>query len=983
MTQRTIVILSFILFVAALLWGGFSLIIYLGIPIHQLVYMTPDDVHTWDLACGTDSTNTVFFCRGAAVLIPFLVTTFNMASPFFSYTIISFLFLAAFLGYQGYRTGYFSVTSEWRPAFMIIAFIGSVWLLGTTLSMGTLNNWNTPENAKLTNMDGTKILPPFRQFFEPTPQVYQGAGEQALAELQANYEDLLSRGCLTQVSIRDRDGSITYVTTQNGAKLYNLGFWCMQGSIFSRVGAQILMVSYFLLNLLVLGSFLLRMALRVRIDHLLTRMMFSIGAGALGWVAILWTLAVLSALQALPVRILFFGMPLLLLPETLRWLKTAWNTRFEVEFSVKNWHLLLTWLLLTYIALNFLNVVRPFPIGWDDLGSYLNRPRLLSSYGSFISSMGQFQWEYLTSLGFLLFGYDNWTGSAFAMEINWSAGLLAVLSVYTIGRLYFGKRGGVLSAMLYYFLPMTGHFSFADMKIDNASFFTTALAVLAVLTYLFPPSSVTGEGEESDPDPKLLMIAGLLAGFSFAIKPTAILGMLMIFTIMSGATLGPWATAGAVFAGFAVLLKFGALNVADVSHRSLLGFLPTTSVTFVIMFILGLAGIGYAVSLKRDILTPYLRRLGFFALGVAIATVPWITYNISQADYINTSTMLAPSDRTAPQVFYTQTEAEPTVQLHPNQPVRWLPENLALNPQDPACKSSARTEELDRYWGFDQGIGHYLGLPWREVMNLDTFGYYVTFAPILLLFPLLLLLPYFWTDRARWLRLLFVGTFVFLVQWCFVGNGIAWYGIGMFLGFVIAIEAFIRHAPDTPNRSVMSVLFGMSILICLTNRLWQFDTQKNIFEYPLGKITAEALREVTIPDYDDIRELVVGRHETMPDTPYTYRIGTFISYFIPRNREIFPLADHQMNFFNCLNQEQDHALTLRRLHALGFNSIIFDTNTHTIERDPNGSLHQKVARFLDFANDPAINLNIVVNDPGNGIAYILLPAESGATVMKK
>jgi hypothetical protein len=306
-------------------------------------------------------------------------------------------------------------------------------------------------------------------------------------------------------------------------------------------------------------------------------------------------------------------------------------------------------------------------------------------------------------------------------------------------------------------------------------------------------------------------------------------------------------------------------------------------------------------------------------------------------------------------------------------PVRVLPEELKLNPKDPACVSSARTEELDRYWGFDKGIGHYLTLPWRQVMNIDAFGYYVTFMPGLLMVPLLLLLPFFWSKRARWLRYIFAGSMVFLIQWAFVGNGIAWYGIGMFLGFALVLEALIAHAPDNPNRWLMGTLLTMSILVCLVNRLWQFDSQKNIFEYPLGKISAAALREVTIPDYDDIRESVVARHETLSDTPYTYRVGTFISYFIPKNREIFPLADHQLNFFNCLNQEGDHQLTLKRLKALGFNSIIFDTNTQTIEKDPNGSLHKKVENFVSFVNDTSVQLNIVVNDPGNGIAYMLLP----------
>ena len=65
-------------------------------------------------------------------------------------------------------------------------------------------------------------------------------------------------------------------------------------------------------------------------------------------------------------------------------------------------------------------------------------------------------------------------------------------------------------------------------------------------------------------------------------------------------------------------------------------------------------------------------------------------------------------------------------------------------------------------------------------------------------------------------------------------------------------------------------------------------------------------------------------------------------------------------------------MTLKRLQALGFNAIVFDTNTQTIEKDPNGSLHQKVNAFADFANTQGIGLTLEVYDPNAGIAFILL-----------
>ncbi len=967
MNQRTVVTLSFSLFVAAVLWGGYTLIMYLGMPIHELVYSTQEDIRSLDLTCGSDGSVGSLFCRGSTVIVPFVLALFQMGSPFMAYVILSLLAYAAALLWNGYRTGYFQIRTRLRPAYLIGAFALSIWLIATTLSLGTLYNANTPQNQMIADTGGNRILPPFNRFYEPLPQVYSGVGEQGLEELQANYQSLLARGCLTEVG-----------TTQNGARIYDMHFFCMQQSFFARAGLQFLLISVFLLNLLALGRFLLRRALRITQVHPLLTMCFSLGLGALGWVVILWSLGIAGQLNTPLIRVLFLGMPILLFQESWWWLKSAWNDTFECEVPWNSILPILAWLLITYLALNFLNVVRPFPIGWDDLGSYLNRPRLLSSYGTFIASMSQFQWEYLTSIGFLFFGYDSWHGSTFAMEINWTAGLLATLVVYTFGRLYFGRGRGLISAICFYFLPMVGHFSFADMKIDNAVFFASTLGLLAACVTLMPSPS---EDEGHRAPRQTLIIAGLMAAFAFAIKPTAMLSILMIASVIGGSFLGALGFTGMTILGFAALQRYGPLDLNTISERALLGVhISTPTLVFGILVVIGLGILGYAISRNRTLLRPLLHALGFFIAGMVISMLPWMLHNAWIGQNFQTGTLLAAPDLTTPQVFYQQKEEVDTWKMPSTIPVHTLSPDLKLDTNHAACKTSARTEELDRYWGFDKGIAHYLGLPWRQVMNIDGFGYYVTLMPALLLFPLLLLLPFFWSKERKWLRLIFAGTFVFFIQWALVANGIAWYGIGMFLGFALAMEAFIAFAPDMPNRSIFSFLITMSIIVCLLNRLWQFDTQKNIFEYPLGKVTAEALREITIPDYDDIRESVVTRHETLPDTPYTYRIGTFISYFIPRNREILPVADHQLNFFNCLNQERNHSLTLQRLKALGFNSIIFDTNTQTIEKDPNGSLHQKVNAFLAFANDLTLNLSIPVNDPGNGIAYILLPTGTGGTV---
>ena len=969
MTQKNALILSFILFVTGLLWGGYTLIVYLGVPVHQLVYMSQEQVQQFNVSCGAGATVGTYLCKGAASVWPFFLSVFQMGSPFLGYVVVSLLVFAGILGWRGFKTGHFSADFSMRPIVFVAAFAAALWLIGTTLAIGTTYNMMTPDAARISDFGGAKKLQPFRRFYEPTAALYGSTtGEQALAELRSNYEYLLAKGCLNPY--RDPQGN--ELQTQSGARVYTLSVFCMEASFFARAGIQVILVAYFLFNLLVLGGFFLAKVIRMKSVHPLLFLCLSLGLGALGWTAILWLLAILSLLKPWLIRLLFFGAPLALFPWSIAWLKEGWKKSIHIDLSWKNIHVLLLWLLISYLALNFFNVVRPFPIGWDDLGSYLNRPRLLSSYGAFIPSMSQFQWEYLTSLGFLLFGYDSYVGSTFAMQINWAAGLLSVITIYAAGRMFLGKHGGILSAMLYYFLPMTGHFSFADMKIDNASFFTSALAIMVVLAYAFKSDEHDEEALVTK-DWKLLLVAGLILGFSFAIKPTAILSIFLSLSLLVGSYFGALGFSAITVAGFGLLAKYGPLNPSEIASRALLNFTLSPKVFAYSLLVVGLVLIAVALYRKRTLIKPFGIAIGSLVLGIAIACLPWGAYNAHLNGRYSIGGMLTAGDQTAPQVFY-QTKAEvEAYDLPSTVPVRYLSDDLKLDINAPACQTSARSEELDRYWGFDKGLSHYLLLPWRQVMNLDAFGYYVTLIPALLLFPLLLLLPYFWSKEARWLRFLTAGTFVFIVQWALVANGIIWYGIGMFLGLCMGLEVLVAKAPDKQNRILFGVLLAASIAVCLVNRFWQFDTQKNIFEYPLGKVTAEALREVTIPDYDDVRQSVVSRHETMTETPYTYRIGTFISYFIPRNREIFPLADHQLNFFNCINQELDHTLTLRRLKALGFNSIIFDTNTQTIEKDPNGSLHQKVQKFVEFVNDPSIGLNVQIYDPGNGIAYILLP----------
>ena len=916
---------------AALLvvWGAITTIAFFDSPVHQMAMIGDSGRALVSSICGEGAT-----CGGIVALFATAFHGIVQLSPFAIYIFLSVVALAVFAVWCYMRDEEWVLRGYVTPLMMSGLFVLAAW--GLLVGFAYSNNGNLPMNRVI----------------EPSAQVYPDASEEGLATLKNNFDSLKKAGCLIP---------------RQGIE-YSYSFLCLQGGFLGRAVSHMLMIALLVFNVLVLGRAALH-AMRLRQFPLFAEGVVSAGFGACLLVALLWLIAIAGVYVSAIGWGLIVILPLALWRHSVFWGRTFWSHR--VEFEVRPWSMIviLSWLLVSYLALNFLNVVRPFPIGWDDLGRYLNQPRLLVSYGHFIPTLSTFSWEYVTSLGFLWFGYDSVFGATLSMLINWSAGLLAVMVVWLFGRVYLGEGRGILAALLYYTLPMVGHFSFADMKVDNAIFAVGSLGALCVFLALCPPYDVDGDEEHRTSVLPLLALAGLFCGFGFAMKPTVTMLILALGTVMVGAQSGWAGMLGASFGVFAILVKQGIFKTSEVMGR-VFGDSQLVSQNALAgsLFIVGVAIALYGFRGRFGSLKTLGIRLGVFALALAVPILPWMVSNNLSYGHFPLKLELSYANRMSPAILIDG--SQPPVG---STNVRSLPPELQVDSSNPACVSTSKAEELDRYWGNYPGAWHYLGLPWRAVMNIDTYGYYVTLVPALFLVPLLLSSPFFWSRDGRWQRVLLGATLLMVIQWCFLANGIVWYGVSMFLGLVILLEALAVTSPTKTTRVLASVLLGISLLTAYSHRMWQFDIMQNIFEYPMGKVSAAAMEERTIPHYDDIRDAIEARAAATPERPYVYRMGTFIPYFIPKNFEVLPLADNQLDMFNCLFQERDAALTLKRLQTLGFNSMIFDTNTQTIERDVNGSLHKKVQAFVDFVNSPGNGIQIMINDPNAGIAFILLP----------
>lgn len=947
MKQKTFQILSISLFIALLLWGVKVTLVYFGIPVHGAVLLDGVDQQRIMGLCA-EAQN---LCRGGAALIPSIVYTFTRAQPFLSYVVISAIVYALFLGWYALQTGGLDLRLRLKPWHILGLFVGSVWLMFTVLTAMEINPGDPSTSM--------------RRIVEPHPSVYTKIGPEGLGYLRENFERLKADNCLEKVADYRPD-----------IGLYDMKSSCVQKFFFKRVVSQLVFLLLVSLLFLTLG----RAGLQALKAHMPKRsveflLSFSLGAGL--FILFLWICAVLGILVN---KVAWTAIALFLLifyKHTRYWLLSFFTYTWETRRSWYSLSLICTWLLLSYLALNFITVVRPFPIGWDDLGSYMNQPRLMVSYGKFIPALKYLQWEYLTSIGFLLYGYTSVFGATASMMINWLAGPFAVLSVVVFTGVFLGPGRGVLAGLLYYSLPLVGHFSFADMKIDNALFGFQAAGVLCMFLYLFY-ADIDSDEENSEESPadngplrvgpwQWLFLSGVMCSLAFSIKATAVMVVMALAAILASSMVHNVAFVTGIAGAIAVYTKFR-LPVNQINER--LGTSVTNNEIMAAAIFVAVATFVYTLWKRQDRVVPMLKSASVFVASFLVAATPWLLHN-----NIKSGNIIPKVEFNIPNTYQPliNTSGNPEPQYE-GQVIRTLPEELQIDPQHALCQSTALTEELDRYWGFKSGWGHYLTLPWRTVMNMDSAGYYVTTSPALLLFPLLLLVPMFWMGRRhRWLRWLFVGTLFIVVQWVFLANGVPWYGLGMFFGLVVGLEALLALAPDAPNRWLAGALICIGLISCFGMRFWQFEQQRNLLEYSMGKASAETMLERTIPHYNNIADIVVTRNQQMDDRPYLYRVGTFIPYFIPKNLEIIPIADHQLDFFNCLHQEGDPALTLKRLQALGFNSVVFDTNTATIEKNKQGSLHKKVAKFVDFLNTPDLGLQVVVNDPAAGVAYILLP----------
>jgi hypothetical protein len=464
------------------------------------------------------------------------------------------------------------------------------------------------------------------------------------------------------------------------------------------------------------------------------------------------------------------------------------------------------------VSVNLVSVYRPYPIGWDDLGAYMNVPKMISSSGELLALWKMYAWELYTSLWFL-FGSQS-----YAFFLNSFSGILsAILLVVFVRMMLSGKKSwafdlSLLAPVVLLMMPMSVFQLAKDMKLD---FWLLAISLMALILF-FGVLRIWDRGERTSEKYLLFALIGIFIWVAFSVKVTSLLLLLGVLGTLSFAAYGlVWFFS--FCASFIGVFTWGnmwyMMNVVIPGNGDTLLW----GGIFLIWGILWLVYASYKAKTKAFFLEAWILLVSFF-----LALSPWVMKHISEVSVAESPMSIGTLVSGASQRFLPDYSLiYDTERLEEKKSQALLTRGLS---------ESGTTVNADfwRYFGYEQGINNYLKLPYNLSFQVNQAGEFtdisfVFFALIPLIF---LFLPY----RYIWAEYLLLGVCLALYFYLFPGT-ISWFLSNIFAlvdlpfwylflaGFYMLPLVFFVYTLDTKNPLTQSFLYLYSFSVMYVG-LW-------------------------------------------------------------------------------------------------------------------------------------------------------------------
>ena len=560
------------------------------------------------------------------------------------------------------------------------------------------------------------------------------------------------------------------------------------------------------------------------------------------------------------------------------------------------------------ISINFISVFRPFPIGWDDLGVYMNYPKLLAQAWEMLPLGQMLPWQLFTWIWFL---FESQTLAFFINSFSWVlAGVWIYLFLYSLITQNTEKKTYIniplLWATIFLAMPMVIFQIAKDMKLDVALLFVSLIS-LYILYYVSFKKDISFRKNAL-----YIFIAGILAGFCFSIKVTSLLFVLWSIWLLVFSHLSIAGFLWYIWIFFAVFTKLWLWSLMNVvypkDNPEFINYFSIVSLLVWIWFIL------YSFFPKKiDISISLFQKLAVFILGICIALSPWVIKNIAELGVSNVPVARMiwwKIERFTPD--YTQIYTTDELDLMEKTEV-WRKVNSS---------GTTSNEDFGRYFWYETGINNYIKLPWNLTMQLnqkwdftDITYIFLALIPVLLLFlPYrikyvsyaivwvvlleiclflnlpsqelftnifatlnlpgwyiailwIFLIPLFFfvhtLKKDSYLNKLFLLNLSFTILYVFLWNisafWVVWYGIVMYLSFIlmISIGLYFVSAYSSKKEDIATFFASMIIFIIISfyfifssipHMMWNLS-QASYAGYKLGAINENESIFASHPDY--------------------------------------------------------------------------------------------------------------------------------------
>jgi len=248
--------------------------------------------------------------------------------------------------------------------------------------------------------------------------------------------------------------------------------------------------------------------------------LFSFGLGSMILTFILFLLGLGGYLQSIPVWGICIAVLFITYKELWLWIKAFFKPQIHFQGGYWDVRILLLFLFFIVLGHNVLELIRPMPMGFDDLSVYMNVPNLLARGGTLLSGIDAYSWGIFMSLGYLLFH-----STMITLFLSLLGGILVFFGFYVTVQSYGEQRNiphtqvrtyALLSATLFFTLPTVVFQSAKDMKVDLAALFFMLLSFLAFLSW------------RKEKEQLFFWLSGLFVGFAFTIKYTVLFFIITI-----------------------------------------------------------------------------------------------------------------------------------------------------------------------------------------------------------------------------------------------------------------------------------------------------------------------------------------------------------------------------------------------------------------------------------------------------------------------